>query len=143
MLAGTGARGRTTAYAVAGALGGFVAMTAIPPTRWSLRRFVLPTPGKGPSPDSQKKGFYDLRFLGILDDGQAIRMKLTGDADPGYGSTSKMLGQVAACMAHGSREAKRGGFWTPATLFGDALIGVLQEHAGLSFTLLGSIPTTL
>ncbi len=139
MLAGSGMRGRMTAYAIGGALGGFVAMTAIPPARWFLKRFVLPAPGEGPSPESQTKGSYDLRFLGILDDGRTICAKVTGDADPGYGSTSKMLGQVAACMARGSRETKRGGFWTPATLLGDALIGALQAHAGLSFTLLGSI----
>ncbi len=135
MLTGAGVRGRMTAYAIAGALGAFVAMTALPPSGWVLERFVLPAPGEGPSPESQKKGFYDLRFLGILDDGRTIRAKVTGDADPGYASTSKMLGQVAACLAHSGREAKKGGFWTPATLFGDPLIDALQRHAGLSFTI--------
>jgi short subunit dehydrogenase-like uncharacterized protein len=136
MLTGAGARGRMVAYAIAGALGGFVAMTAIAPARWFLQRFVLPAPGKGPSPESQAKGFYDLRFLGLLDDGRFIRAEITGDADPGYGSTSKMLGQVAACLARHDRGD--GGFWTPATLFGDTLIEALQKHAGLSFVLLDS-----
>jgi len=133
MLAGTGTRGRFTAYAIAGALGGFLGLTAIAPTRWFLQRFVLPEPGEGPSPESQKKGFYDLRFIGLLDDGRLIRAKIIGDADPGYGSTSKMLGQVAACLAR--RDKGEGGFWTPATLFGNALIEALQKHAGLSFVL--------
>jgi short subunit dehydrogenase-like uncharacterized protein len=138
MLAGRGMRGRLSAYAIAGALGGFVGLTAIAPTRWFLQRFVLPAPGEGPSPDSQAKGFYDLRFLGLLDDGRFIRATITGDADPGYGSTSKMLGQAAVCLArHDKRE---GGFWTPATLFGDTLIEALQKHAGLSFVLLDSPP---
>jgi short subunit dehydrogenase-like uncharacterized protein len=136
MLAGTGARGRLTAYGIAGALGGFVAAAAIAPSRWFLQRFVLPAPGEGPSPESQEKGFYDLRFLGLLDDGTPVRAKITGNADPGYGSTSKMLGQVAACLAR--RDKGEGGFWTPATLFGDPLIEALQKHAGLSFTLLDS-----
>jgi short subunit dehydrogenase-like uncharacterized protein len=133
MLAGAGARGRMRAYAIAGALGGFAAMTSIAPARWLLQRFVLPAPGEGPSPESQEKGFYDLRFLGLLAGGSSLRVKLTGDADPGYGSTSKMLGQVAACLAH--RDKGEGGFWTPATLLGDTLIEALQKHAGLSFTL--------
>jgi short subunit dehydrogenase-like uncharacterized protein len=133
MLAGAGARGRLTAYAIAGAAGGFVTAAAIPPTRWLMKRFVLPAPGEGPSPESQKKGFYDLRFLGLMEDGRSIRAKVTGDADPGYGSTSKMLGQVAAVLAR--REKGEGGFFTPATLFGDTLIEALQKHAGLSFTL--------
>jgi short subunit dehydrogenase-like uncharacterized protein len=136
MLTGAGMRGRMTAYAVAGALGGFVAMTAMAPTRWLLQRFVLPAPGQGPSPRSQAEGFYDLRFLGTFDDARTIGAKITGDADPGYGSTSKMLGQVAACLAHGGKNNKKGGFWTPATLLGDPLVDALQKHAGLSFTLL-------
>jgi short subunit dehydrogenase-like uncharacterized protein len=144
MLAGRGARGRMSAYAIAGATGGFLTMTAIPPTRWFLKRFLLPAPGEGPSPESQKKGFYDLRFLGILEDGRTIRAQVTGDADPGYGSTSKMLGQIGACLAlGGSEETKRGGFWTPATLFGDHLLGPLQKHAGLTFKLLDSSPAVL
>jgi short subunit dehydrogenase-like uncharacterized protein len=135
MLTGAGMRGRMTAYAVAGALGGFVAMTAMAPSRWLLQRFVLPAPGQGPSPRSQAEGFYDLRFLGIFDDAHTIGAKITGDADPGYRSTSKMLGQVAACLAHHGKDNKKGGFWTPATLLGDPLVDALQKHAGLTFTL--------
>ncbi len=136
MLAGGGVRGRLSAYALAGAMGGFVALTAIAPSRWFLQSFVLPAPGKGPSSESQAKGFYDLRFLGLLHDGRCIRAKITGDADPGYGSTSKMLGQAALCLAR--LDKGEGGFWTPATLFGDTLIEALQKHAGLSFVLLDS-----
>ncbi len=58
MLAGGGVRGRLSAYALAGAMGGFVALTAIAPSRWFLQSFVLPAPGKGPSSESQAKGFY-------------------------------------------------------------------------------------
>jgi short subunit dehydrogenase-like uncharacterized protein len=137
MLVGSGSRGRIKANVIAAALGGFAAMTVIPPARWFLNRFVLPAPGEGPSPDSQKKGFYDLRLLGILRDGRILRAKVMGDADPGYGSTSKMLGQVAACLAYSAgQEERKGGFWTPATLLGDRLIGALQAHAGLKFELL-------
>src|SRR5258708_6581415 len=135
MLTSARMRGRMTAYALPGALGGFVAMTPMAPTRWLLQRFVLPAPGQGPSPRSQAEGFYDLRFLGIFNDARTIGAKITGDADPGYGSTSKMLGQVAACLARGGKDNKKGGFWTPATLLGDPLIDALQKHAGLSFTL--------
>jgi short subunit dehydrogenase-like uncharacterized protein len=135
MLTGEGLRGRMRAYAIAGALGGFIAMIAMAPTRWLLQRFILPAPGQGPSPRSQADGFFDLRFLGIFDDGRTIAAKVTGDADPGYGSTSKMLGQVAAALSDG-KVNKTGGFWTPATLFGDTLIDALEQNAGLSFTLI-------
>jgi short subunit dehydrogenase-like uncharacterized protein len=135
MLVGEGQRGRIRAYAIAGALGGFVAMIGVAPSRWLLQRLVLPAPGQGPSPRSQAQGFYDLRFLGIFDDGRTIAAKVTGDADPGYASTSKILGQVAASLADGKVD-KTGGFWTPATLLGDALIDALEQHAGLAFTLI-------
>ena len=61
-------------------------------------------------------------------------MKVTGDRDPGYGSTAKMLGQAAACLAQDFADSGRnGGFWTPATMFGDKLIERLVAHAGLTF----------
>jgi short subunit dehydrogenase-like uncharacterized protein len=135
MLAGAGLKGRLKAYAIAGALGGFFAMAAIAPARQALTRFVLPAPGEGPSPQSQKNGFYDLRFLGTLSDGRTLRAKVTGDADPGYLSTGKMLGQAGLCLAHSSKDGKQGGFWTPAALLGDALLDALQAKAGLSFEL--------
>ena len=99
MLAGHGLEGRAKAYAIAAGLGAFAAASLIPPTRWALERFVLPAPGEGPSAESQKRGFFDLRFLGRTANGKTIRVKVAGDADPGYLSTSKMLGQAAACLA--------------------------------------------
>ena len=136
MLAGHGLEGRTKAYAISAVLGAFVAASVIPPTRWALEHFVLPAPGEGPSPESQKKGFFDLRFLGTTADGRTIRVKVAGDADPGYLSTSKMLGQAAACLAALEQAEKPGGFWTPATLFGDTLIEALKTHAGIAFQVL-------
>ena len=136
MLAGQGLEGRVKAYTIAAGLGAFAAASVIPPTRWALERFVLPASGDGPSPEAQKKGFFDLRFLGKTADGRAIRTKVVGDADPGYLSTSKMLGQAAACLAALDKPETRGGFWTPATLFGDTLIEALKAHAGITFQVL-------
>jgi short subunit dehydrogenase-like uncharacterized protein len=45
-----------------------------------------------------------------------------------------MLGQAAACLALDvDKASKPGGFWTPATVFGDRLIERLVAHAGLAF----------
>ncbi len=105
-----------------------------------MERFVLPAPGEGPSPELQKRGFFDLRFLGRTADGKTIRVKVAGDADPGYLSTSKMLGQAAARLARLDKSEKPGGFWTPSTLFGDSLIDALKAHAGITFEVLPSAP---
>ncbi len=53
------------------------------------------------------------------------------------GSTAKMLGQAAACLASDiSKKQVAGGFWTPATAFGDRIIERLQAHSGLTFEVL-------
>ena len=51
--------------------------------------------GFPPSPEAQQNGFFDVRFVGRTDDGRELRAKVTGDRDPGYGSTAKMLGESA------------------------------------------------
>lgn len=91
MLMGRGNAGRLKAYTTTAALGGFLGATAFSPTRWLLKRLVVPAAGEGPSPEAQRKGFYELRFLGRTRDGQIIRTKVTGQGDPGYASTSKIL----------------------------------------------------
>jgi short subunit dehydrogenase-like uncharacterized protein len=137
MLMGRGLKGRFAATAMTAGLAGFMLAGAIRPARAVLERFVLPKPGEGPSPEAQRKGFFDLRFLGTTADGRQIRTKVTGDRDPGYGSTGKMLGQAAACLALDvDKAATPGGFWTPATIFGDRLIQRLTAHSGLTFELL-------
>lgn len=137
MLGGRGLRGRATATAIAAGVGAFVAAASVAPIRTALERFVLPAPGEGPSPEAQRKGFYDLRFLGRTADGRTIRVKVTGQGDPGYGSTSKILGQAAKMLALDlPRSRVAGGFWTPATIFGDVLIERLEKHAGLRFEVL-------
>ena len=136
VLMGRGLPGRIAATAMAAGLSGFMLAASLRPTRATLERFVLPKPGEGPSPEAQRTGFFDLRFLGTTADGRQMRTKVTGDRDPGYGSTGKILGQAAACLALDiDKVATPGGFWTPATIFGDRLIQRLTAHSGLTFAL--------
>jgi short subunit dehydrogenase-like uncharacterized protein len=136
---GRGLRGHVAASTMTAALGGFMLAGAFAPTRWMLRRFVLPAPGEGPDPQSRRTGFFDLRFFGITAGGRQLRLKVTGDRDPGYGSTAKMLGQAAACLAQDFADSRgrhgAGGFPTPASLFGHRLVTRLRAHAGLTFEL--------
>jgi short subunit dehydrogenase-like uncharacterized protein len=137
MLTGRGVGGRARAFALATGLAAFMAAGSLKPSRWLLERFVLPSPGEGPSPEAQRRGNFDLRFVGRTSDGRELRTQVTGDRDPGYGSTARMLGQAAVCLALDvPKEARRGGFWTPASAFGDRLIPRLQQHSGLAFTVL-------
>ncbi len=132
MMMGTGPIGAAKASAMVGGLGGFMALAAVKPARSLLGR-VLPEPGEGPSPEAQLAGFFDIRFHGSTADGDTIVTKVTGDRDPGYGSTAKMLGEVAVAFLDLDRSQVGGGFLTPATAFGDDLVERLQAHAGLTF----------
>ena len=80
-------------------------------------------------------GEYDLLFFGTTPEGSKVNCRVTGDRDPGYGSTAKMLAQAGACLAQDLPEDVAGGFWTPATVLGDQLIERLQQHSGLTFEL--------
>ncbi|MBD8527791.1 saccharopine dehydrogenase family protein [Pseudomarimonas arenosa] len=131
MLTGAGLAGRMRATSMASGMLVFMAASATQATRWIVEKFV-PAPGEGPTPEQQQKGFFDLRFHGSIDDGRSLRCKFTGDRDPGYGSTAKMLGQAAACLAlDRPKNELPGGFWTPSTAMGEQLIPRLQAHAGI------------
>ena len=135
MMTGRGVKGRLAAYGITGALGGFFTASAFKPTRWVVEKFV-PKPGEGPSPEAQKNGFYDLRFVGKTTDGKIIKTKVTGDRDPGYGSTGKMLGEAGMSLAFDVPAEKQGGFWTPSSLLDGKLYERLTSKAGLTFEVL-------
>jgi short subunit dehydrogenase-like uncharacterized protein len=132
MMMGRGMIGALKAGAVSSGTLGFGAAAAFSPGRSVLRK-VLPEPGEGPSPDEQENGFFDIRLFGRTAAGEEIITKVTGDRDPGYGSTAKMLTESALAFLDVDRGHTGGGFWTPATAFGDTLIDRLVEHAGLTF----------
>ena len=137
MLTGKGFAGRAKATALTVGLGAFIAAAALAPTRWLMAKFMLPAPGEGPSVEAQQNGFFDLRFVGRTVDGRELGVKVTGDRDPGYGSTAKMLSEAAACLALDLTPVDLGGgFWTPSTAFGTKLQERLIAHAGLKFELL-------
>ena len=137
MLTGKGLAGRAKATALTVGLGAFIAGAALAPTRWLMAKFMLPAPGEGPSVEAQQNGFFDLRFVGRTADGRELGVKVTGDRDPGYGSTAKMLSEAAACLALDLTPVDLGGgFWTPSTAFGTKLQERLIAHAGLKFELL-------
>ena len=129
-----GIKGKLTSYALSAGLLGFATAMMITPSRELLSKHVLPKSGSGPSEEEQENGYFDIRLFGKTANQETIITKVTGDKDPGYGSTSRMLSQAALCLAQDiSKEAVGGGFWTPASAMGDKLLARLEEHAGLSF----------
>jgi short subunit dehydrogenase-like uncharacterized protein len=118
MLTGAGEQGKAAAQMVAAAnpLGGDDA----------------PKPGEGPSKESREAGSYDVLFVGTNDNGGEVRVSVSGDMDPGYGSTSKMIAESAVCLLEDCSDLA-GGIYTPAPAMGQRLIARLVRHAGLEF----------
>ena len=81
MVAGTEA----AASAIAGAIS-------------SIARLGGLKPGDGPSKQEREAGFYDILFIGVTPNGKLVRVSVSGDRDPGYGSTSKMIAESAICL---------------------------------------------
>ncbi|MEO1706653.1 MAG: saccharopine dehydrogenase, partial [Pseudomonadota bacterium] len=131
------AKSKGAASKIALATGLFAGALSFGPLRALLKKFILPSPGDGPTKAEREAGFYVLHFIGTDPNGEKMTAKVKGDCDPGYGSTSKMLGEAAICLAlHTPKEEVKGGITTPAAAMGDALIDRLEERAGLSFSIL-------
>ena len=101
-------------------------------TRSTIIKKMVPAPGQGPNREQRENGFFDLRLFGRMKNGKLLQAKVTGDRDPGYGSTSKMLSESALCLALDGLDAA-GGFLTPAAAMGQPLLERLTANAGLSF----------
>ena len=118
LVTGPGAKGEAFANAVA--------------SDKSLGSDSGPKPGEGPSREEREAGHYDVLFLGEDALGHRLRVAVTGDRDPGYGSTSKMITEAAVCLLE--NRSTPGGIWTTAPALGQALIDRLQANAGLTFS---------
>ncbi len=131
-ITGRGLSGRLKGTGMTLGLGALVLGISMGPTRTLLKKFVLPKPGDGPDREMQETGFFNLMQIGKLADGTVLRTRITGDQDPGYGSTSKMLSESAVCLAQDNLDTS-GGVWTPASAMGAQLLVRLRENAGLTF----------
>ena len=94
----------------------------------------VPQPGEGPSKESREQGNYDVLFVAESGD-ETMQARVTGDMDPGYGSTSKMIAESALCLVKDC-DALPGGIYTPAPSMGENLISRLVQRAGLTFDLI-------
>ena len=89
-------------------------------------------PGEGPSREEREAGNYETLFVAESPSGDMLMTSVSGDRDPGYGSTSKMLAEAALCLLMNPGLGS-GGVQTPAAAMGQPLIDRLQAHAGLTF----------
>ncbi|MEM7431227.1 MAG: saccharopine dehydrogenase NADP-binding domain-containing protein [Pseudomonadota bacterium] len=129
---GSGAGGWLKAKLMTAGMGAFFLAASFKFTRKWIVQKLLPSPGEGPSKDERENGFFKLHLIGELPGGETITAVVTGDRDPGYGSTSKMLAESAVCLARDELSAG-GGVWTPAAVMGATLRDRMIKNAGLTF----------
>ena len=90
-----------------------------------------PKPGEGPSREKRENGNYDILFCADINN-EVVKVSVSGDMDPGYGSTSKMITESAVCLVKEADDLP-GGIYTPASSLGIKLIKRLEDNAGLTF----------
>ena len=119
-------------YAV-GALGEYVllgvgaALMLFPPTRFLLKKYVLPTPGQGPSREARDAGKFASEVYAAGPAGIAIARVESGDAgDGGYKATARMSTEAALTLALDREKCAAGGVSTPAAAMGRALVDRLN-----------------
>lgn len=98
-----------------------------------ISSFFVPKPGDGPNKKERESGYFSSRFFVFDEESNASVFKVTGDRDPGYGSTSKMLAESAVCIAKDNLEDKFG-ILTPSYAMGDHILNRLISKAGLTFS---------
>lgn len=134
LLTGTGVQGEQRAKRLARQAKLQNMLLALGPARALVERFVLPQPGQGPDPAAREAGRYEIVFSGETVTGRRLAAVVTGDRDPGYGSTSRIVTEAARCLLDEvPRSATPGGVWTAGAAMGLALVRRLQQRAGLSF----------
>lgn len=125
------AKGLAMASAVTAGMAAVLAAAAFAPARSLLASRIAP--GEGPSPEAIAEGYFEMRVVAETESGRAVRGRVAGTSDPGYGETSKMLAETALCLAKdGPRLPDRKGVLTPASAIGMRLVERLRA-AGMTF----------
>jgi short subunit dehydrogenase-like uncharacterized protein len=128
---GNGPGGAMKAATLTAALGTAVGGLSFRPSRVLLDR-VLPKPGTGPDEKARRTGRFVLEIHTRTSSGVRYVARVAAHGDPGYASTSVMLGESALCLALDEHLPDASGVLTPATAMGMALTERLRA-AGQTF----------
>lgn len=98
------------------------------PTRWLLRKFVLPQPGEGPSEAYMDSGYLILEGRAKGSKGSKICSKMSFAVDPGYKDTARMVIEAALALSlDRDKISVPGGVYTPAACQGEILLDRLVK----------------
>ncbi|KAG0333121.1 hypothetical protein BG004_000966 [Podila humilis] len=122
------------------------AALGVGPIRRLIQKHVLPAPGTGPSDEAIAKAYFTIQVVGEAekpenvvgasdnaDHGTIRAMAVVSGGDPGYSETCRYLVESAMCLVRDEARLRdenkvTGGVLTPATAFGQVLIGRLRDQ---------------
>ena len=108
----------------------FALVMLVPQARSLVKKYGT-QPGDGPDEKTRKSGWFKhITTAHSVEDDVQVRVTMSGNSDPGYGWTAISIAECAmTCVrAHNKLPAlaQQGGFLTPATALGDALLERLE-----------------
>ena len=124
------ARGAVMAAGITGGIAALGFAMRRPTLRAQLARRG-PQPGEGPSAERRARGHWKVRLVAEGERDEVLVYVVSDRADPGYGSTAKMLGEAALCLALDPLSSP-GGVQTPSVAMAQPLLDRLRR-AGLVF----------
>ena len=124
------ARGAAMAVGITAGLGAIAFAMSRPFLRKQLAKRA-PKPGEGPSAEVRQRGHWKVRLVAEGEGDDALLYTVSDRNDPGYSSTSRMLGEAAMCLARDPLSSP-GGVQTPSVAMAQPLVERLR-HAGLVF----------
>lgn len=135
ILTGDGPGGFAKASMVSGGTGLMMLATRFGPARNLLGR-VAPSPGEGPNEMTIQSGFFEIDLFAAhpSDPDKNMVARVSGDRDPGYGATCKMIAESAVCLACDDLDSQPG-ITTPAAAMGQKLVDRLIDKGGMSFSI--------
>ena len=102
-------------------------LLVVPPTRWVLKKFVLPAPGQGPSMEQCEKASYTVKFCATAGSDQAD-VKITAVGDASCISTTCCIAETAMGLTKDAHKlTSPGGVTTTAAALGDVLLSRLNS----------------
>ncbi len=124
------ARGAMMALGITGGLAALAFAMGRPALRAQIAKRA-PQPGEGPPAEVRERGHWKLRLVGEGDRKDVLIYVVSDRGDPGYGSTARMLGESALCLALDPLTSP-GGVQTPSVAMAQPLVDRLRR-AGLVF----------
>lgn len=128
------AKGALMAAGITAGLGGMLLGMQVPFIRKEIQKRA-PKPGEGPSEAQRARGHWTVRFVAKRGTDRLDFVVEDPHGDPGYASTSKMLGESAMCLALDPLDSP-GGVTTPSVAMGAHLLARLRA-AGIEFRVTG------